>query len=392
MCNDIINISNYIFIILDYMSFKPENIFFAMGHGNENLHDPQRYKLKNNQYAAIAIYPGEISIGNIRYSWYDIIIDKDIQIKIPKGGKQFTNDLGFANTLGGMIKNKYKLKIENFKIYRPKMGDYDKQKYWYTLPDLTYGPTAIFPSFYKDPIVKGIYKGIYYENLENKSLTFSGIIRKNTQLYFTPDDIKNFDKAYQVDLNEVHDLLKNKITFSITSKIENFIPFESFNDTIMIYFPKNTIDKLIIDIIKDKEKDPLTYDSYYWIKASYKASVIPLNDLCIMSISKDLNPDSPFDEYKRIKKEFNSKKKQEKFINTTLTLQNLLYINFKLKYVYDLFEEIVKPQEPYIVFPLMCRYSEATTRTIKSAKRKSRPRHTRKLKRNFYTKSKDEFE
>ncbi len=89
-----------------------------------------------------------------------------------------------------------------------------------------------------------------------------------------------------------------------------------------------------------------------------------------------------------------TQKELNTFIISTFTLRNILKCKIPLKYVYDLIEEIVKPIGPYIIFPFICRSlkKEATTRTIKSAKRKSRPRHTRKLKRNFYTKSKDEFE
>ncbi len=344
-----------------------------MGHGTEKLHDPQRYKLKKNQYAAIALYPGETGWGSDTKPYHNIITDSNLQIIIPKGGKQFSNDLGFASRFGASLEDKHQLKIEHFKIYRPKMGDYDKQKYWYTLPDLIYYPTVYWKKNYES-MYQTIYKGVKYNNLLQIKLSISGIIKSHTELYFKYSDINDFDKAFPEKMN---------------NEENNYLPFIVYNNyTILIYNPQDTIDKKLIDIINDKEKDPLTYDFYCWLKASYRKSVIPLNDLLIMYYSRYVNPEAAIDEYKNIKKIFSTKKILEEWIHDSFTLNSILNIKIKLKDIYDLLEEIIKPQGPYIIFPLICRYSQkATSRTKKSAKMKSRPRHTRKLKRNFYTKS-----
>ena len=77
--------------------FKTENIFFLSGHGAENLRNPQRYKLHTNQYAAIALNPGEQ--GLIKSDLYKVIDDKDFElnIEIPKGGKKMVDNLGFGD-------------------------------------------------------------------------------------------------------------------------------------------------------------------------------------------------------------------------------------------------------------------------------------------------------
>ena len=61
--------------------FKTENIFFLSGHGAENLRNPQRYKLHTNQYAAIALNPGEQ--GLIKSDLYKVIDDKDFELNGP---------------------------------------------------------------------------------------------------------------------------------------------------------------------------------------------------------------------------------------------------------------------------------------------------------------------
>jgi hypothetical protein len=91
-----------------------------MGHGSENLHDPQRYKLKKNQYAAIPLNPGELGISKIFYSYLDTIWkeDSNFKIEIPTGGKKIVDNLGFGSRFGAELYSQKRIRIEDFKIYR----------------------------------------------------------------------------------------------------------------------------------------------------------------------------------------------------------------------------------------------------------------------------------
>ncbi len=362
--------------------FPQENIFFLMGHGSENLHDPQRYKLKKNQYAAIPLNPGESGVSKIFYSYLDIIWkeDSNFKIEIPTGGKKIVDNLGFgsrfAARLQDSLKTKKDIRIEDFKIYRPQMGDFDKQKFWYTLPDMIYIPTLEYRRYPANLNNHIIYKNVKYNNLHVMIIGVSGIISsKNINIIYT-NDINDFDKAYPFLFENIPD-----------EDIKYYLPPPSLTEyTLELHYPnENILNKKINQIINDKKEDPLTYDFYCWLKALYKASVIPLNDLLLMDYCRYFEPDSPIEKYKRIKKNVLSKKKFEAWIHDTFTLNHILDITLEFKDVYDLLEEIVKPKGPYIIVPFICRSSKkATTRTKLSAKRKSRPRHTRKLKRNFW--------
>lgn len=363
--------------------FPQENIFFLVGHGSENLHDPQRYKLKKNQYAAIPLNPGEPGVSKPIYSYLDIIWkeDSNFKIEIPTGGKKIVDNLGFgsrfAARLQGSRDEKKDIRIEDFKIYRPQMGDFDKQKYWYTLPHMIYAPTAVFHRYSVEFNNHKIYKNVKYNNLNAMIIQLSGIISSTkNNIVLRENDIDDYDKAYPYLFENMSD-----------DDIEKYLPLPSLTKyTMELFYPNNSVlNKKINQIIKDKKEDPLTYDFYCWLKALYKASVIPLNDLLLMDYCRYFEPDSPIEKYKRIKKILSSKKKLETWINDFFSLNNILDITLEFKDVYDLLEEIVKPKGPYIIVPFICRSADnATTRTKLSAKRKSRPRHTRKLKRNFW--------
>lgn len=103
-----------------------------------------------------------------------------------------------------------------------------------------------------------------------------------------------------------------------------------------------------------------------------------------MDYSRYFKPESPMHLFKRIKNVLSSKKELEKWINEFFTLNNILNMKLTFRDVYDLLEEIVKPDGPYIIIPFICRTTyDTTANTIKSAKRKSRPGITRKKKKSF---------
>lgn len=360
--------------------FPQENIFFLMGHGGENLHDAKRYKLKKNQYAAIPLNPGEQLLSLTYNSYLDIIWkdDSDFKIEIPKSGKKMTDNLGFGSRFGARLPDEKitkDVRIEDFKIYRPKMGDFDKQTFWYTLPDIMYLPTLVlhkYPAEYNTYIT---YKNVKYNDLYAMRISISGIISPTKHETINISDIDNFDKAYPYLFKNISD-----------EDMEHYLlPPGLTNYELELHYPNESVlDKTINQIIKDRKKDPLTYDFYCWIKALYKASVIPLYDLIIINYSRYFEPDSAIEKYKKIKNVLSSKNELEKWINELFTLNNILSIRLKFKDVYDLLEEIVKPEGPYIIIPFICRtVYDTTSKTISRAKRKSRPGLTRKKKKTF---------
>ena len=248
------------------------------------------------------------------------------------------------------------------------MSHRDKQKLWYTLPDMYYKPTAVWPI--KDQqVIHGVYKGVSYDDLVSRTFRISGILRQNFKNGFNTSDIDDFDQAYGKENSIPFPTMKtHKLGHKIIQKYE-----------LIIHYPKGTIDKKIVDLINNKTEDPLAYDLYCWIKAAFKGSVIPLNDFLLMYYC--ISNNKTIDCFKDLKKELNHEE-QEKLINETFTLRNIFNMKFKFGHIYQLLEDIVKPEGPYILISFNCRSTkDVSTRTKKSAKKKSRPGYTRKLKR-----------
>ncbi len=362
-------------------TFKPENIFFLLGHGVEKI--GRRYELGKNQYAAIALMPGEL--GTILYhkTIYDIILNKDLKIPIPGATKDVISDLGFSSRLGAKDlhskKNKKTIeRIEHFKIYRPKTGFFDFQKYWYSIPNLLYYPTSDFPTNKKlvRIVTNGLYKGVQYDNLEVTDIAISGILRPDYDgiSSFDSDDIEDFEKAYPV------------------KKIDRYIPITYYSQPIRvltIHHPANIKDKKIGLIKKDKESDPLGYDFYCWLKASFKASVVPLEDFLMLNVLhkfKAFDKSRSFvDNFKAVKRT-TSKEEIEEQIDD-LPLYYITDTGLYLDLIFPIIEEVVRPEGPFIVFPIICRETDASTRSVIRERIQSRKGLTRKLKRRFISRT-----
>ncbi len=362
-------------------SFKPENIFFLSGHGVEKL--GKRYQLEKNQYAGIALMPGEL--GSILYhkNIYDVIFNKDLKIPIPKSSITVTGDLGLSSRFGAKDLHKKKdhktiERIENFKIYRPKSGLFNMQRYWYTIPNLIYYPTADFPTYKKTvrTVTSGTYKGIKYNNLSVTDIAISGILRANYDeiTEFHSDDIDDFDQAY------------------IPGHREGKIPITYYTEpirTLTIHHPAHIKDKKIGLIKKDKKEDPLGYDFYCWLKAAFKASVIPIEDILLLPVIENFKAfDSSrnmVDNFKAVKRTTSKEEIEEQIDN--LQLHYITDIALYLDLVFPLIEEVVKPDGPYIVIPLICRETEGSTRSIIRERIQSRKGLTRKLKKGFLSRT-----
>jgi hypothetical protein len=359
------------------MSFKPENIFFLVGHGTEKL--GKRYELDKNQYAAIALMPGELGTILYRKNIYDTILNKDLKIPIPGNTKDVVGDLGLSSRFGAKDLKKKKNqntieRIEHFKIYRPKTGFFNFQRYWYTIPNLIYYPTSDFPTQKEiiRTVTSGIYKGVKYDNLEVTDIAISGILRADYtgDSEFKPDDIEDFDKAYP------------------NTKTEGRIPISYYSEPIRIlsiHHPSDIYDKKIGFIKKNKEIDPLGYDFYCWLKASYKASVVPLEDFLLLNVLPKFKAYDKYrdliDNFKFIKRTA-SKKEIEDQIDT-LPLYYITETALYLDLVFSIIEEVVRPDGPFIVIPIICRETEGSTRSIIRERIQSRKGLTRKLKKKF---------
>lgn len=229
-----------------------------MGHGGENLHDAKRYKLKKNQYAAIPLNPGE-QLLSLTYNHYLDIIWKDnsnFKIEIPKGGKKMTDDLGFGSRFGARLPDKNMTKdvrIEDFKIYRPKMGDFDKQIFWYTLPDIMYLPTLDFGKYPAELNTHIIYKNVKYNDLYAMRISISGIISPTKYESLSLSVIDDYDKAYPYLFKDISD-----------EDMKHYLPLPRLTEyTMELFYPNESVlDKTISEIIKDKKKDPLSYDFF----------------------------------------------------------------------------------------------------------------------------------
>ncbi len=364
-------------------SFKPENIFFLSGHGTEKL--GKRYQLEENQYAGIALMPGEL--GTILYhkSIFDVVFNKYLKISIPRKDKEQTGDLGLKSRFGAkdLLKKKDKElieRIENFKIYRPKMGFFNFQRYWYTIPNLIYFPTADFPTQKKAErtVKSGTYKGVKYDDLDATDISISGILRADFEgvTYFLIDDIEDFDEAYPDDRN-----IKGRIPLIVYNKKSQIMT---------VQHPANILDKTIGLIKKDKKSDPLGYDFYCWLKASYKASVVSLEDILLLNVLHQFkafdSSRSLVDNYKAVRRTATKKEIEEQI--DKLQLYYITETAIYMDLVFPLIEEIVKPEGPYIIIPLICRETEgSTTRSILRERIQSRKGLTRKLKKRFISRT-----
>jgi hypothetical protein len=358
-------------------SFKPENIFFLSGHGTEKL--GKRYQLEENQYAGIALMPGEL--GTILYhkNIYDVIFNKYLKISIPRKDREQTGDLGLSSRFGAKdVKKKDQAtieRIEHFKIYRPKMGFFDFQRYWYTIPNLIYFPTADFPTQKKfaKVVTEGTYKGVKYKDLGVIDIAISGILRADYEgdTSFVIDDIEDYHIAYPKDEKP------DRIPLGVPS---------STSQIITVHHPTNILEKKIGIIKKDKKSDPLGYDLYCWLKAAYKASVVPLQDILLINVLHEFKAfDSSrtfVDNFKAVRRTATKKEIEEQI--DKLPLYYITETSLYMDLVFPLIEEIVKPEGPYIVIPLICREVEgSTSRSILRERIQSRKGLTRKLKKRF---------
>ncbi len=364
------------------MSFKSENIFFLSGHGTERL--GERYQLKENQYAGIALMPGELGTILYRKNIFDVIFNKYLKISIPRKDREQTGDLGLSSRFGAkdVIKKKDQKtieRIEHFKIYRPKMGFFDFQRYWYTIPNLIYFPTADFPTQenFANVVTQGTYRGVKYKDLGVIDIAISGILRADYEgdASFLIDDIEDFDEAYPQD------------------RKPDRIPLTVYNESsriITVHHPANILEKKIGDIKKDKKIDPLGYDLYCWLKAAYKASVVSFEDILMLNVLHEFKAfDSSrtfVDNFKAVRRTATKKEIEEQI--DKLPLYYITETAIYMDLVYPLIEEIVKPEGPYIVIPLICRETEgSTTRSILRERIQSRKGLTRKLKKRFLSRT-----
>jgi hypothetical protein len=129
--------------------------------------------------------------------------------------------------------------------------------------------------------------------------------------------------------------------------------------------------------------------SLCWLKASYKASVVQLEDILLLNVLPKFKAYDKYrdliDNFKFIKRTA-SKKEIEDQIDT-LSLYYITETALYLDLVFPVIEEVVRPDGPFIVIPIICRETEGSTRSIIRERIQSRKGLTRKLKKKFLSRT-----
>lgn len=349
--------------------FDNSNVFMLSGHGVEHL--GERYPLGTNEYCAIPVSAGQITstVNEVMYSkFYNIDSNTGSKIAIPSQNESLTRkSFGFGTAIKqvSLGKGDDAVPLEQFKLYKPAATSRRDDFYKTSVPNLSFYPVSIFPQANKPishtnneivPEQDIIYNKIKYKsnNIELLHLTLSGILRRDIQVEFNLNETTT-EPLYISD---------DKALVVISAK-------------------KGFRMKTLKDIIKNKQKDPMTYDCLQWIKASFKGSLLSFNDVCLICLlAFNMLPDFEFDDlaaggfgenFIRARRTFTDAKIEQ--LSGQLQVGDILYdSHISLQTVFYLLNHLWNVKGPYIVLSPICRElgSNHGPENIKFMREKSR--------------------
>ena len=419
--------------------FSNSHTFLLEGHGSEIIRPGlrKRFELNEGEYCAISNSVGEVGLIEPQYVT-EFFGSKYNKIKIPYNDS-IINDpkLGFIDSIYKLDRfdDKDRVKIDYFKIYRPRINKDDTRRFKYTVPNLNYSPTMIFandPNYFYDFGMGDnlIYRGASYTNIKLSAIAIqsSGIIGRNTPI----ENIGIHWSAIFKNEKEFNDNLfnapytmgyKNKINRSNIQK-PWFIQFFDYNKIfVCVDYSADNLKRTIKDIFEAKDTDPLTYDFLRLIKASYKNSILSFDDICMHIVcksyfdKKDTTKQSIFSEiYERIRlflSESEPINEEEiisiqdltddlflknietgyldrfrTYIQSYVTLHDIIHMQMKLETVFKFLKLKIKydSSNPIMVIPLICRNLApnfpSSKKTVKEYRLLSRPTNSKTHKRH----------
>jgi hypothetical protein len=342
--------------------FDNSNVFMLSGHGAEHL--GERYPLGVNEYCAIPVSAGQITstVNEVMYSkFYDLDSNTVSKISIPDNNESLTRkSFGFGSAIKqvSLGKGDEAVPLEQFKLYKPAAAHSKRTDFYKTsVPNLSFYPVSIFSSRSMfDPDIEFTYNKVNYNtnDIDLLDLTLSGILRRNQRVEFN----------------------KNETAMG---------PLYISDDKALVAIgaTKGFRRKTIKDIVKNKKKDPMSYDCLQWIKSSFKGSMLTFNDMCLVCLmAYDMLSDFKFDDlaaggfgenFIRARSKFNDAAIEQ--LSEQLQMGDILHdSHISLQTVFYLLNHLWNVKGPYIVLSPICRElgSDHGPENIKFMREKSR--------------------